>query len=124
MKRIDDFEIRSKHLQNMSDEELDAYFWQLAEKIVEPMIKLAYENTTPSIERSVLLRMGFSSIEAKEIVNKLEEKGLLSKGAGNIVLKVASKLNDSYLNVGRALSNGLYTDILDDIAKGEDKSEA
>lgn len=124
MKRADDFEVRSKHLQKMSDAELDAYFWQLAEKIVEPMIRLAYEHTTPSIERSVLLRMGFSSIEAKEIVSKLEEKGLLSKGAGNIVLKVADRVKDNYLNTGRALLNGQYTDILDDIAKGGSINEA
>lgn len=40
----------------------------------------------------MLLRMGFSGIEAKEIVNRIEERGLLPKGAGNIVLKVAERL--------------------------------
>ena len=32
--RVDDFEQRSKHLQGMSDEELNNYFWQLVEKVV------------------------------------------------------------------------------------------
>lgn len=124
MKREDDFEIRSKHLKQMSDEELDAYFWKLAEKIVDPLIELAYYHTSPSIERSVLLRMGFSSIEAKEIVNKIEEKGLLPKGAGNIVLKVAKRVKKDYLIAGKSIANGEYLEVLDDIAREASKNEA
>ncbi|ABY92767.1 MAG: Uncharacterized protein XD65_0417 [Caldanaerobacter subterraneus] len=124
MKRVDDFETRSKHLQHMTDEELDAYFWELAEKIVDPLIELAYYHTSPSIERSVLLRMGFSSIEAKEIVNRIEERGLLPKGAGNIVLKVAERLKKDYLAAGKAIANGEYLEVLDDIAREARKNEA
>jgi D-ornithine 4,5-aminomutase subunit alpha len=63
--RPDDFESRRQHLRKMSDEELHSYFWQLAEKIITPLVEEARTHTTPSIERSVLLRIGFSSIEAK-----------------------------------------------------------
>ncbi|AAM24464.1 ornithine aminomutase subunit alpha [Caldanaerobacter subterraneus] len=124
MRREDDFEVRSKHLQHMTDEELDAYFWELAEKIVDPLIELAYYHTSPSIERSVLLRMGFSSIEAKEIVNRIEERGLLSKGAGHIVLKVAERAKTDYLTAGRGLANGQYLDVLDEIAREARENEA
>lgn len=87
MRREDDFEERRKHLANLSESELETYFWELAEKIVDPLVNLAYNNTTPSIERSVLLRMGFSSIEAKSIVENAIDRGLIGKGVGNIVYK-------------------------------------
>ncbi len=67
MKRTDNFEERRGHLKNLTDDELKGRFWELAEEIVEPLVDLAKKNTTPSIERSVLLRMGFSSIEAKAL---------------------------------------------------------
>ena len=62
MHRPDDFQERRKHLEGLSEEELEKRFWDLAEKIVDPLLELAYKNTSPSIERSVLLSMGFSSI--------------------------------------------------------------
>lgn len=89
IQRIDDFEERSLHLQNLSDEELDRRFWELAERIVEPLIDLAETNTSPSIERSVLLRMGLDSFQAGTIVTKANEHGLLGKGAGNLVITYA-----------------------------------
>ena len=81
MKRADDFQQRRAHLANLSDEELQARFWEMAEKIVDPLLDLGKKNTTPSIERSVLLRMGFSSLEAKAIVDKTMDRGLMGKGA-------------------------------------------
>ena len=68
MKRADDFETRRQHLRAMSDEELKAYFWKLAQQTVDPLLEYGRTHTTPSVERSVLLRMGFSSLEAKPIV--------------------------------------------------------
>ena len=68
IERPDDFERRRRHLREMSDEELHTHFWGLVERIVAPLIEEARSHTTPSIERSVLLRMGFSSIEAKGLV--------------------------------------------------------
>lgn len=118
MKRVNDFQERRQHLANLSEEELEKRFWELSEKIVEPIIKLAYENTSPSIERSVLLRMGFSSIEAKTIVDGIINKGLIGKGAGNVLYRLSKKYNISIREVGSRLIEGLYWDELDDLFKG------
>lgn len=77
MKRDDDYQVRRQSVANLSDKELEQRFWQLAEQIVDPLLKLGYENTSPAIERSVLLRMGFSSIEAKAIADGCVEHNLL-----------------------------------------------
>jgi len=94
---------RWAELKKLSDEELKARFWQLAEEIVRPLYDLAYTHTSPSIERSVLLRMGFSSLEAKAIVSQAEKTGLLGKGAGHLVLKHAEISGKHYLDAGREL---------------------
>ena len=88
LKRDDDFEERRKKLANLSDEELKNRFWQLAEQVVEPLLKMAKENTTPSIERSVLLRMGFSTLEVRPLVEGAIERNLIGKGVGHIVYKI------------------------------------
>ena len=89
MERKDDFKERRAHLAGLSEEELEQRFWELTEKLMDPMVELARTHTTPSIERSVLLRMGFSSLEAKSIVEKTVDHGLIGKGAGHVVYKVA-----------------------------------
>lgn len=66
---------RRKHLEGLSDEELKNRFFSLAEQIVDPMIELSKKSTTPSVERSVLLRMGFSSLEAMDLVNHVLDLG-------------------------------------------------
>lgn len=106
MKRNDDFKERRGHLAAMSDNELRDYFWQLAETITDPLLTLGYENTTPSIERSVLLRMGFSSLEVKPIVELAMEHNMLGHGAGNIVYRLAKKKNIDIREAGLALSGG------------------
>jgi D-ornithine 4,5-aminomutase subunit alpha len=90
----------------MSDQELHAYFWSLAERIVAPLIQEARTRTTPSIERSVLLRMGFSSVEAKALVERMRERGLLGHGAGRLVLRVAQAKGISAREAGTALLAG------------------
>ncbi|MDB8790902.1 ornithine aminomutase subunit alpha [Romboutsia sp. 1001216sp1] len=109
-KRNDDFNERRVHLANLSDEELKNRFWSLASEIVEPMIELGRKNTTPSIERSVLLRMGFSSLEAKEIVNGVLENGLIGKGAGHVVYKFSKEKNISVREAGLMLIENKYWD--------------
>lgn len=109
-KRNDDFNERRVHLANLSDEELKDRFWSLASEIVEPMIELGRKNTTPSIERSVLLRMGFSSLEAKEIVNGVLENGLIGKGAGHVVYKFSKEKNISVREAGLMLIENKYWD--------------
>ena len=89
VKREDDFQARRAHLASLSDEELKARFWALTEQLVDPLLRLGKENTTPAIERSVLLRMGFSSLEAKQLVSGCIEHGLLGYGAGNVVYRLS-----------------------------------
>ncbi len=89
MKREDDYNTRREHLKNLTEAQLEARFWETCARIVDPMVELARENTTPSIERSVLLRMGFSSAEAAAIVTHTIEKGMMGKGSGHLVYRLA-----------------------------------
>lgn len=118
IKRADDFEIRREHLKDLTDEQLEKRFWEMAGKIVDPLIELANNNTTPAVERSVLLRMGFSSLEAKGIVDNTLDRGLLGKGAGHIVWKVADVLKRDYREVGREMAEGQHWDRAIEIFKG------
>lgn len=111
MKRADDFETRRQHLAGLSDEQLKERFWKLAEQIVDPLLELGYKNTTPAIERSILLRMGFSSLEVKPIVEGVINKGLMKYGAGNVVWRLSRHLNISVREAGRALAEGKHWDL-------------
>ncbi|MCL5987232.1 MAG: ornithine aminomutase subunit alpha [Actinobacteria bacterium] len=106
MPREDDYLERRKRIANFTNGELEKRFWELANMLVYPLIELARTHTSPSIERSVLLRMGFSSLEAKAIVDRISEFELLGKGAGNVVLRLAKSLDISYLVAGRRLASG------------------
>ncbi len=108
--RADDFEARRSHLRAMSDEELNAYFWQLVQQIVAPLIDEARTHTTPSIERSVLLRMGFSSVEARALVEKMRERSLLGRGAGRLVLELAKRRGLTVRQAGEALLQDRHWD--------------
>jgi D-ornithine 4,5-aminomutase subunit alpha len=89
--RPDDFERRRAHLRHLSDDELRARFWELTERIVAPLVEEARTHTTPAIERSVLLRMGLSSLEGKALVDRFAAEGLLGHGAGRLVAEVAAR---------------------------------
>lgn len=89
--RKDDYSKRRQKVKDMSDKELKNYFYELSNQIVDPLVAMGYEYTSKSIERSVLLRMGFSSIEAKAIVDKLGEYDLLKKGAGHCIYKLSKE---------------------------------
>jgi len=89
--RIIKFEQRREVLRQMSDEQLKARFWELCNQLVEPIVDLARTHTSPSIERSILLRMGIYSISSHGVVERIYEAGLLGKGAGHVVLKLAQK---------------------------------
>lgn len=106
MPREDDFSVRRQHLAGLSDEELKERFWRLAEELVAPLVDLARTHTTPSIERSILLRMGFSSLEAQAIVARCVERGLLGKGAGAVVWRYAQARGLPVLEAGRRLARG------------------
>lgn len=88
--RNDDFEVRRSHLKNMTDSELKAYFEKLTDQLLDPMLELAYTHTSPAIERSVLMRMGFSSLEAKTLTDKMMDYHLLEHGAGHVLYRYAT----------------------------------
>ena len=111
------FEDARKHLADLSDEELKARFWQLAEEVVEPMLDMGKKYTSPSIERSVLLRMGFSSIEATEIVKRVLSHELMGKGAGHIVYRIAKENGLSVRDAGLKLADGELWEQVDRIFK-------
>jgi len=73
------------HLADLTDEELEARFWELTRQVVAPLVELARTHTSPSIERSVLMRMGVDSLTCKAVVAELEKRGLLGHGAGHVV---------------------------------------
>ncbi|MCL2573271.1 MAG: ornithine aminomutase subunit alpha [Defluviitaleaceae bacterium] len=108
MKRNDDFATRRTHLANLTDEQLKNRFWELTGQVVDPLLKLGHEYTSPAIERSILLRMGFSSLEVKEIVAGALERELLGHGAGNIVYKLAVSKDIPIRDAGLALIGGKY----------------
>ncbi|WP_371365269.1 D-ornithine 4,5-aminomutase subunit alpha [Sporomusa rhizae] len=107
MQRQDDFIERRARVAALSDAELKERFWQLTEQVVQPLVDLAFTHTSPSVERSVLLRMGFSSIEAKEIVDKCVEQELLGKGAGHAVWRLSHLENIPLRKAGLRLAQGL-----------------
>lgn len=113
MQRPDDFAQRRQHLARLSDAELQARFWELANQVVRPLVELAEHNTSPSIERSVLLRMGFSSTEAAAIVKRVGDRGLLGKGAGHIVWRVAKDKGLAVRDAGLGLAQGRHWDVVD-----------
>jgi D-ornithine 4,5-aminomutase subunit alpha len=85
------FEKRREELKKLSDEQLKARFWELCNQVIDPIVELSKTHTSPSIERSVLLRMGIDSISSHGVVDRIYEAGLLGKGAGHVVLKLAQK---------------------------------
>lgn len=108
--RKDDFQKRREHLADLSDQELKDKFWDLAEQVVDPLADLARTHTSPSIERSVLIRMGFNSLDAKAIVKKIHEADLLGKGAGHVLLKLSEKEDMEIKEAGMAIKDGNYSD--------------
>lgn len=119
MERKDDFQERRKHLAGLNSDQLNQRFWELLDQVVDPLVKLAQTHTSPAIERSVLLRMGFSSLEAKAIVERCQELGLLGKGAGDVVLKAAEVSGKPYREAGLELVAGkLWPQVQAELAGG------
>jgi D-ornithine 4,5-aminomutase subunit alpha len=89
--RMERYTQRRKALAGLTDDQLRDRFWELCHQAVAPMLELARTHTSPSIERSVLLRMGIDSVTAKGVVTKVQEAGWLGRGAGQVVLQVAQR---------------------------------
>ena len=113
LKREDDFQERRKHLAHLTDEELKARFWELVGQAVDPLLEIARTHTSPSIERSILLRMGFSSIEAKPLVEMAIDRNLISKGVGHMVYKAAKENNLEIREAGLRMLEGELWETLD-----------
>lgn len=116
--REDDFLSRRSHLANLSDEELKRLFWDKIDQIVQPLLELARDNTTPSIERSVLLRMGFSSMEADGLVDLVIDRGLMGYGAGHVVYLAAKQTAGDVRQAGLELLDGKHWDEVAEQLKG------
>lgn len=101
-----EFEDKRSRLAELGLPEIRERFWRAAFEIAKPLVEMARTHTTPSIERSVLLRMGFSSVEAQAIVERCVKEGLLPKGVGNVVLRVAQGSGVDVLEAGRRLARG------------------
>lgn len=99
--RIARYEKRREQLRQLTDEQLKARFWELCNQVVEPVVDLARTHTSPSIERAVLLRMGIDSLSSHGVVERIYQAGLLGKGAGHVLLKLAERQG---IDVKRAAS--------------------
>lgn len=106
MKRQDDFEQRRKHIADLSDQELYDRFWQLTAQVVDPLLELGRKNTTPSVERAVLLRMGISSLDTQQIVKGCMDRGLMGHGAGHVVYRISKEKGISIKDAGAMLAKG------------------
>jgi len=94
------------HLEGLSDEELEARFWELAQQVVDPLIELARTHTSPSIERSVLMRMGIDSRTCMAVVAECETRGLLGHGAGHVVLHCGTTWGCAVTEAAARLAGG------------------
>lgn len=106
MKRQDDFAQRRKHIADLSDQELYDRFWELTAQVVDPLLELGRKNTTPSVERAVLLRMGISSLDTQKIVEGCMDRGLMGHGAGHVVYKMSKEKGISIREAGEMLAKG------------------
>jgi D-ornithine 4,5-aminomutase subunit alpha len=111
MVRPDTFKEVRAHLAGLSDEELEARFWDLSDQVVEPLVELARTHTSPSIERSVLMRMGIDSQRCAAVVAECEKRGLLGHGAGHAVWLCMSAWDCSAPEAAARLADGEGWDI-------------
>jgi D-ornithine 4,5-aminomutase subunit alpha len=56
--------------------------------------------------------MGFSSLESKALVDRMQEKGLLAHGAGHLLLNLADKKGIPVRELGLRLMAGEHWDDL------------
>ena len=91
MVRPDTFTEVRAHLTDLTDAQLEARFWDLSNECVAPLVELARTHTSPSIERSVLMRMGVDSRTCAAVVAECVDRGLLGHGAGSVVLHCAGE---------------------------------
>jgi D-ornithine 4,5-aminomutase subunit alpha len=106
MVREDTFDHAHEHLAGLTDEQLEDRFWELAGKVADPLVDLARAHTSPSIERSVLMRMGIDSLTCQAVVAECEKRALLGHGAGHIVLVCMGEWSCDAPEAARRLADG------------------
>jgi D-ornithine 4,5-aminomutase subunit alpha len=106
MAREDTYRQARAHLDGLSEAELEARFWELAGQVVEPLVELARTHTSPSIERSVLMRMGLDSQTCLAVVSECAARGLLGHGAGHVVWHCAETWDCPVTDAARRLAAG------------------
>ena len=106
MVREDTFEHAHQYLAGLTDEELKMRFWSLTQEIVDPLVELARTHTSPSVERSVLMRMGVDTPTCVAVVGECEKRGLLGHGAGHVVLVVMQALELQPPAAAKLLADG------------------
>lgn len=121
LRREDDFEQRRAHLKGLSDQELKERFWQLTGQVVDPLIDLARTHTSPSVERAVLLRMGFSSLEAQPLVSAAIDRGLVPHGVGHVIYRISKEKNMPLRQAGLEMLEGKHWDDAIALFKGGNK---
>jgi len=114
MARADTFASDRAHLAGLTDAELEARFWQLAQEIVDPLVELGRTHTSPSIERSVLMRMGVDSLTCAAVVSVCERRGLLGHGAGYVVLHCSTTWSVPAPEAARRLAAGDGWDMVEE----------
>ena len=73
---------------------------------MHPLVELARTHTSPSIERSVLMRMGADSLTCNAVVAECEKRGLLGHGAGHVVLHCSQEWGCSAPEAAQRLAAG------------------
>ena len=112
MIREDDFAKRrvKKGIADLTNEQLYDKFWEMCSKVVDPLLELGTKNTTPSVERAVLLHMGVSSLDTQKIVEGAIDRGLMGHGTGHIVYRISKDKGISIREASAALAQGEYWD--------------
>lgn len=111
MVRPDTFHEVRAHLADLTDEQLETRFWELSRETVAPLVELARTHTSPSIERSVLMRMGIASPVAVAVVAECEKRGLLAHGAGHVVLVCMQAWGEDAPTTAERLASGEGWDV-------------
>ena len=106
MAREDTFNHVRRHLEGLTDDQLHDRFWALTQQIVDPLVAMAATHTSPSVERSVLMRMGVDSRTCMAVVAECETRALLGHGAGHVVLVVMQALELDAPAAARKLAGG------------------
>ncbi|MBS3956464.1 MAG: ornithine aminomutase [Clostridiales bacterium] len=106
MVRPDTYKEVRAHLADLDDTALETRFWELSREVVAPLVELARTHTSPSIERSVLMRMGVDSPTCQAVVTGCETRGLLGHGAGHVVLVAMQEWECDALTAAARLAAG------------------